>query len=86
MALAQTAKWNLLHRERARGSTLPFETTLPKAGNWRLFLQFQTGGSLHTAEVTPPSDNPARPGPPHQAQVQDPPSPGRGARQQVPTS
>jgi hypothetical protein len=25
---------------------------LPKPGNWRLFLQFQTGGVLHTAAVT----------------------------------
>jgi hypothetical protein len=25
---------------------------LPRAGNWRLFLQFQTGGVLHTAALT----------------------------------
>jgi hypothetical protein len=33
------------------GPTLSFEATLPKAGNWRLFLQFQTAGVLHTAAV-----------------------------------
>jgi hypothetical protein len=27
---------------------------LPKSGNWRLFLQFQTAGVLHTAAVTLP--------------------------------
>jgi hypothetical protein len=25
---------------------------LPTAGNWRLFVQFKTGGLLHTAAVT----------------------------------
>jgi hypothetical protein len=34
------------------GPTLTFEAMLPKSGNWRLFLQFQTGGVLHTAAVT----------------------------------
>jgi hypothetical protein len=34
------------------GPTLSFETMLPKPGNWRLFLQFQTAGVLHTAAVT----------------------------------
>ena len=34
------------------GPTLTFEAMLPKAGNWRLFLQFQTAGSLHTAAIT----------------------------------
>ncbi len=34
------------------GPSLTFEAMLPKAGNWRLFLQFQTGGSLHTAAIT----------------------------------
>jgi hypothetical protein len=34
------------------GPTLTFEAMLPKPGNWRLFLQFQTGGVLHTAAVT----------------------------------
>jgi hypothetical protein len=47
-----------LHPEGAAATTdtggpdLTFEATLPKAGDWRLFLQFQTGGTLHTASVT----------------------------------
>lgn len=36
------------------GPTLSFHAMLPEAGNWRLFLQFQTGGILHTAELTVP--------------------------------
>ncbi|WP_460530852.1 hypothetical protein [Flindersiella endophytica] len=34
------------------GPELTFNATLPKAGNWRLFLQFQTAGALHTAAIT----------------------------------
>jgi hypothetical protein len=34
------------------GPALTFEAMLPKPGQWRLFLQFQTGGALHTAAVT----------------------------------
>ncbi|BAJ29820.1 MULTISPECIES: hypothetical protein [Kitasatospora] len=34
------------------GPTLAFHAELPKPGDWRLFLQFQTGGTLHTAAVT----------------------------------
>ncbi|MEV4559837.1 hypothetical protein AB0K51_22960 [Kitasatospora sp. NPDC049285] len=34
------------------GPTLPFHAELSKAGDWRLFLQFQTGGTLHTAALT----------------------------------
>jgi hypothetical protein len=34
------------------GPSLSFEAMLPKSGNWRLFLQFQTAGILHTAAVT----------------------------------
>lgn len=34
------------------GPTLSFHAELPKPGNWRLFLQFQTAGTLHTAAVT----------------------------------
>ncbi|MGH4007494.1 MAG: hypothetical protein ACRDTH_04890 [Pseudonocardiaceae bacterium] len=34
------------------GPALSFEAMLPKSGNWRLFLQFQTGGILHTAAAT----------------------------------
>ncbi len=34
------------------GPALTFEATLPESGNWRLFIQFQTGGVLHTAAVT----------------------------------
>lgn len=36
------------------GPRLEFEAMLPKPGNWRLFLQFQTNGVLHTAAVTLP--------------------------------
>ncbi|MEV4437301.1 hypothetical protein [Streptomyces sp. NPDC049585] len=34
------------------GPDLAFRAMLPKAGNWRLFLQFRTGGKLHTAALT----------------------------------
>ncbi|GGS80540.1 hypothetical protein [Streptomyces cinerochromogenes] len=34
------------------GPDLSFHAELPDSGNWRLFLQFQTGGKLHTAAVT----------------------------------
>lgn len=34
------------------GPDLAFHAELPTAGNWRLFLQFQTGGKLHTAAMT----------------------------------
>ncbi|QTE02726.1 hypothetical protein [Streptomyces cyanogenus] len=34
------------------GPDLTFHAELPASGNWRLFLQFQTGGTLHTAAVT----------------------------------
>lgn len=34
------------------GPTLAFDADLPTPGNWRLFLQFRTGGKLHTAALT----------------------------------
>ncbi|MFD7643868.1 hypothetical protein ACFV4P_24790 [Kitasatospora sp. NPDC059795] len=34
------------------GPTLAFHAELPKPGDWRLFLQFRTGGTLHTAAIT----------------------------------
>ncbi|MGH3721230.1 MAG: hypothetical protein ACRDRI_20735 [Pseudonocardiaceae bacterium] len=34
------------------GPTLSFHTELPHPGNWRLFVQFQTAGTLHTAAIT----------------------------------
>ncbi|MEU1404835.1 hypothetical protein ABZ471_21135 [Streptomyces sp. NPDC005728] len=34
------------------GPDLAFHTELPTSGNWRLFLQFKTGGTLHTAALT----------------------------------
>lgn len=34
------------------GPDLTFHAELPTSGNWRLFLQFQTGGTLHTAALT----------------------------------
>ncbi|WP_250292808.1 hypothetical protein [Frankia sp. CiP1_Cm_nod1] len=36
------------------GPALTFEASLPRAGNWRLFVQFQTAGVLRTAAVTLP--------------------------------
>lgn len=33
------------------GPTLSFHAELPAAGDWRLYLQFQTAGTLHTAAV-----------------------------------
>ncbi|MEE1782920.1 hypothetical protein PUR71_08320 [Streptomyces sp. SP17BM10] len=34
------------------GPTLTFQAMLPESGDWRVFLQFQTAGRLHTAELT----------------------------------
>ncbi|CCB71709.1 hypothetical protein [Streptantibioticus cattleyicolor] len=34
------------------GPDLSFHAELAKPGNWRMFLQFQTGGRLHTAALT----------------------------------
>jgi hypothetical protein len=34
------------------GPTLTFQTAMSETGNWRLFIQFQTGGVLHTAAIT----------------------------------
>lgn len=34
------------------GPDLSFHAELATAGNWRLFLQFRTGGTLHTAALT----------------------------------
>jgi hypothetical protein len=34
------------------GPTLPFHAELARSGNWRLFLQFQTSGTVHTAAIT----------------------------------
>jgi hypothetical protein len=34
------------------GPTLTFQTSMPKSGDWRFFIQFQTGGILHTAAIT----------------------------------
>ncbi|HEU5357336.1 MAG TPA: hypothetical protein VFU65_22885 [Actinocrinis sp.] len=36
----------------AGGPTLAFQTMLPAGGDWRFFIQFQTGGLLHTAAIT----------------------------------
>ncbi|MFD0502698.1 hypothetical protein ACFQ0G_06690 [Streptomyces chiangmaiensis] len=34
------------------GPDLSFHAQLPTSGSWRLFLQFRTGGTLHTAALT----------------------------------
>ncbi|MFI8461845.1 hypothetical protein [Kitasatospora sp. NPDC085464] len=34
------------------GPTLTFQALLAEPGDWRVFLQFQTAGRLHTAELT----------------------------------
>ncbi|MER6064772.1 hypothetical protein ABT167_27075 [Streptomyces sp. NPDC001792] len=34
------------------GPTLGFHAEFAQSGNWRMFLQFQTGGKLHTASLT----------------------------------
>ena len=34
------------------GPNLPVEAAFPGSGDWRLFIQFQTAGTLHTAEMT----------------------------------
>lgn len=37
------------------GPRLDFRANLPQAGPWRLFIQFQTAGVLHTAQITVPA-------------------------------
>ena len=37
---------------RGGGPDLAFHAELPAAGDWRLFLQFEAAGSLHTAALT----------------------------------
>jgi hypothetical protein len=34
------------------GPSLSFHTTFQKPGHWRMYMQFQTGGTLHMAAVT----------------------------------
>ncbi|MGH3781496.1 MAG: hypothetical protein ACRDR6_25765 [Pseudonocardiaceae bacterium] len=34
------------------GPTLTFHVVFPTPGDWRLFIQFQTSGTLHTAAIT----------------------------------
>lgn len=34
------------------GPSLTFRTEFPEAGTWRLFLQFRTNGTLHTAAIS----------------------------------
>ena len=34
------------------GPTLTFHALFSSSGRWRLFIQFQTAGTLHTAQVT----------------------------------
>ncbi|HEY2080169.1 MAG TPA: hypothetical protein VGH53_27905 [Streptosporangiaceae bacterium] len=34
------------------GPTLPFHAELSRSGNWRLFLQFRTSGTVHAAAIT----------------------------------
>jgi len=34
------------------GPTLTFQTVMPERGDWRVFIQFQTDGILHTAAIT----------------------------------
>lgn len=34
------------------GPTLNIESAFPASGDWRLFIEFQTGGTVHTAETT----------------------------------
>lgn len=34
------------------GPKLTFQVTMPEPGNWRFFLEFQTGGVVHTAAIT----------------------------------
>jgi hypothetical protein len=32
--------------------TLTFQPMMPESGDWRFFIQFQTGGVLHTGAIT----------------------------------
>jgi hypothetical protein len=37
------------------GPTLTVHARLPEPGNYRMFIQFQTDGTLHTAALTVPA-------------------------------
>jgi hypothetical protein len=51
LAFAHLHPHGTINGDRA-GPTLSFDAMLPEPGNWRLFLQFQTAGVLHTAAAT----------------------------------
>ncbi|RKT08926.1 hypothetical protein BX285_7298 [Streptomyces sp. 1114.5] len=54
-ALAHLHPADAVHGDHG-GPTLTFQALLPEPGNWRVLLQFQTAGRLHTAELTLPVD------------------------------
>ncbi|GAA2787583.1 hypothetical protein [Kitasatospora aburaviensis] len=51
-ALAHLHPADKVDADHGGGPVLTFHAMLPRAGNWRVFLQFQTAGRLHTAELT----------------------------------
>jgi hypothetical protein len=51
LAFAHLHPQNPVNRDRG-GPTLTVEAHFPDSGDWRLFIQFQTGGIVHTAEMT----------------------------------
>ncbi|WP_395292384.1 hypothetical protein ACF9IK_01295 [Kitasatospora hibisci] len=51
-ALAHLHPADKVDADHGGGPVLTFHAMLPKTGNWRVFLQFQTAGRLHTAELT----------------------------------
>ncbi|MFC5664256.1 hypothetical protein ACFP3U_14835 [Kitasatospora misakiensis] len=51
LALAHLHPANAVNGDHG-GPTLTFQALFPEPGNWRVFLQFQTAGQLHTAALT----------------------------------
>jgi hypothetical protein len=51
LAFAHLHPHGAVHGDRG-GPVLSFAAMLPEAGNWRLFVQFQTAGVVHTAAMT----------------------------------
>ncbi len=52
LAFAHLHPRGTVHGDHGGGPALSCDTSLPKAGDWRLFLQFHTADVLHTAAVT----------------------------------
>ena len=49
---AEPSRCPLDRTKRHLGPNLTVEAAFPASGDWRLFIEFQTAGTLRTAEMT----------------------------------